>query len=297
MSWTFLLVSAGLVAIALAGTFVPMTRPRRILLERLPDPLEDKKDALLRSLADLDEERATGALREEDYRTLRVDTERRAVAVLKEIASRDGGDGLRDRLGEIRPRGEGTSSSPSRRWVAATVVTMAVVVATVPMLAGSLRARSPDQAITGDLGTGASSGGTDPLSFFEQRVAQNPNDLAARLDLAYRYLSAGRLPDAITQYEAALRLDPKNPEAHAELGFILFLADRPKDGLDQVDLALTRDPEYPQGLFIKGVILLQGLGRRGAARAALESYLRAAPFGAERATAEKLLGKIDDQRP
>ncbi len=113
----------------------------------------------------------------------------------------------------------------------------------IPLLTGSLSSREPGQPITGSL-PGASAQAHDPLAFFERRVQAHPKDVAARLDLAYRYLDVGQIPQAIDQYVAALRLDPENAEAHANLGLLLFPAGRPRVGLSQVDEALSVDPTY-----------------------------------------------------
>lgn len=120
----------------------------------------------------------------------------------------------------------------------------------------------------------------------------HPKDVAARLDLAYPYLDVGQIPQAIDQYVAALRLDPENAEAHANLGLLLFLAGRPRVGLSQVDEALSVDPTYPEALYIKGLILLKGLGRERQAASVLEKYLQLAPFGGERDLVERLLQQV-----
>jgi tetratricopeptide (TPR) repeat protein len=129
----------------------------------------------------------------------------------------------------------------------------------------------------------------DPLAFFEGRVAEHPDDLAARLDLAHRYLDAARVEDALAQYTVALELDPDDAEAHAHVGLILLLADRPDDALASVERALATAPDYPEALFIRGWILLEGLDRPAEAIESLEAYLDSAPFGAERDRAEELI--------
>ena len=39
-----------------------------------------------------------------------------------------------------------------------------------------------------------------------------PNDLAARLDLAHRYLDVGMIEESLSQYAVALDLDPDDAE-------------------------------------------------------------------------------------
>lgn len=283
-------VAAILAAVAAAGVVGPFRRPAPDL-DAAPDPLEEERRRLLRNLRDLDEERATGALTDDAYRALRGDLEARTVAVLRTLESRNGegtlAEGLRD-LAATRPGRAGREDVPRRgrsRSVVAVVVVGAVAAgAMVALLSGSLRDRSPGEAITGDV-----PGQVDAVTFFERRVRQHPDDLAARLDLGQRYLERGDAEGAVEQYLEALRIDPRSAEAHAQLGFVLHAAGRPEEGLQAVDRALEIDPRYPLALYYRGLILLEGLDRPRQAADALEGYLREAPFGSFRRDAERLL--------
>jgi cytochrome c-type biogenesis protein CcmH len=70
VTWVVLVASAAVAAVAVLGVMWPYQRTRRIALERLADPLEDERGALLRTLRDLDDEHQEGALGDEDYRAL-----------------------------------------------------------------------------------------------------------------------------------------------------------------------------------------------------------------------------------
>jgi tetratricopeptide (TPR) repeat protein len=131
----------------------------------------------------------------------------------------------------------------------------------------------------------------DPLAFFERRVQAHPDDLAARLDLAHRYLDAGMVEASLSEYAVALELDPDDAEALAHVGIILYQSGRPQDALRSVDRSLSTDPRYPEALFFRGVILLRGLDRPDEAIATFEDYLDAAPFGVERQTAKDLIAQ------
>jgi tetratricopeptide (TPR) repeat protein len=278
MTLFVLLASAVLAAVAAAGVLAPFVRSARPI-EPGRDPLEEERRRLMRSLSELEEERLRDELPAEEYDALRVETESRAVAVLRALEARDGaGADTTASLRSTAPR----DRRPGR--TAATVLVGAAVIAvTVPLLAGAIRDRGAGQPFTG---VPVSS---DPLAFFQQRVRDHPSDLAARLDLAREYMGVGDLRSAVEQYLTALQLDPKNPEARANLGFLLYQAGQPEDGLEQVEEALEVEPDYPEGLYFKGVILLRGLDRPGEAVAALEAYLEAAPFGSRRAEVEELL--------
>jgi tetratricopeptide (TPR) repeat protein len=294
MNWIVFLASATLACVAAAGVLRPFSRSRSMTLEALTDPLEDERSSLFRTLKDLDDERDTGQLSEEAYRSLRRETEGRAVAVLRALEARGGVGELASDLRELRPHGgpdsvgEGASTpSPGRRRrQALAVIAGAVVVAVVAVvLARAIETRTPGEAITGTTVGG--------LAFFEDRVAQHPNDVAARLDLAQRYLETGDAQSAVQQYVAILELDPRNAEARAQLGFLVYEAGRAADGLAAVRKALQIDPTYPEALYFEGVILMKGLNRPADAAQAFRTYLAAAPFGAHRDEVEQLLKEAE----
>jgi tetratricopeptide (TPR) repeat protein len=299
MTFAVLVAAAGLAAVAAAGVLHPFGRGRALAAERLADPLEDERDSLLRSLRDLDEERANGELEDGAYRALRTETETRAVAVVRALEARDGAGTLVDEIRSVHRRSplatdamSGNGSEPKtnpergrrrRKPVAVGAVALAAAAVAGVLLSAAVRTRAPGQPITGGVGV------SNPIAFFEQRVADHPNDVAARLDLAQQYEAAGNAQGAIEQYLATLKIDPRNAEAHAELGFILFWAGKPEDGLRAVQQALDVQPDYPQALYYKGVILLRGLKRPADAADAFRAYLAAAPYGALRAQVEDLL--------
>lgn len=290
MTALVLLAGAILAAVAAAGVLHPFRRGETGRVEAPPDPLEEERDALLRTLRDIEEDRRTGSLTEEGYRGLRAETEARAVAVLRALDARDGDGEAVAAIRDLRPppgRADGRRPEGRRPSGAATILVLAAVVAgATPLLWSALGERAPGQPITGSVGG-------DPLTVFEERVRRNPDDLAARLDLGERYLAAGNAGGAVEQYLAALEIDPRSAEAHAQLGFVLFRAGRPTEGLRAVDRALELDPDLPLALFYRGVILLRGLDRPRAAAEALRAYLDAAPFGSFRDQARTLLAEAE----
>jgi tetratricopeptide (TPR) repeat protein len=297
MTWLVAAVSAVLAAVAVAGVLRPFRRPESRALEATTDPLEDERSGLIRSLRELDDEHATGQLSEETYLALRHETEVRAVAVLRSLEARDGLGAMGTELRSLRSRhpagaignGDGAAMAVTtprgRRNTVALVIGVIVVGVVAAVLARSVQSRTSGEQITG-----TTQGG---LGFFQQRVADHPNDVAARLDLAQRYLETGDPRSAIQQYVAVLELDPRNAEAHAQLGFLVYEAGRPADGLAAVQKALEVDPTYPEALYYEGVILLKGLNRPVEAATAFRAYLQAAPFGAHRDEVERLLTEAE----
>jgi tetratricopeptide repeat protein len=289
MSWIVLLAAALLAGVAAGGVLRPFGSAREVTLERLADPLEDERASLLRTLRELDEDRARGDLSETTYRSLRSETEGRAVSVLRALEAREGAGNLASDLRTLRvaPSADGTGAatlSPRRRVLAAVLIAVAVLGVSIPLLARAVSSRTPGEPITG-----FTQGGGSTLALFEQRVASHPQDLAARLDLADRYMAAGSTAAAAAQYLVALQIDPGNAEAHAKLGFLLYRGGKAEEGMRAVNAALAVDPSYPEALYYKGVILLRALSRPAEAAEAFRSYLKVAPFGSRRSEVRQLL--------
>ena len=281
---------AALAAVAAAGVTAGFRRRDPLPVEPLADPLEDRRVALLRSLADLEEAHASGVLEDADYRRLRGDTESRIARLLRAIDGRrsprpavatDGGAVALEVEAPDRP-GRTTGRVPP--WAVAILLASTVLAVAVT---GLLREAEPAAVEP------APATSDDPFAFFEQRVRDHPNDLAARLDLAHRYLDANRVEEALEEYAVALELDPDDAEAHAHIGLILYASHQPEEALASVDRALETAPGYPEALFIRGAILLRGLDRPEEAIEAFEAYLAAAPFGQERGTAQQLIAEAE----
>jgi tetratricopeptide (TPR) repeat protein len=287
---------AGLALVAGVGVIAGYLREAPAPVEPLADPLDDRREALLRSLADLEEAHASGALDEPDYVRLREQTEGSMARVLRALDRRDAAPAgsVATAAGSVAaavaldgvptPTVQTNTTEPRRvpPWAVAVLIggtVLAVVVA-------SLARDAEPQIQASTLQTS-----DDPLAFFERRVKDHPDDLAARLDLAHRYLDAGMVERSLSEYAVALELDPDDAEALAHVGIILYQSGRAEEALRSVDRALSTDPRYPEALFIRGVILLRGLDRPRDAISAFETYLEAAPFGTERETAKDLIAE------
>lgn len=277
----------GLALVAGAGVVAGYLREAPAPFEPPVDPLEDRRTALERSLDDLEEAHASGALDGPSFERLREQTRERLARVNRALERRSS-----DAASAVATAGRASASSrrTDRRvpaWAVALLVGAAVIAVAISALSRDAQPTTSAEA--------AASGGTeDPLVFFERRVEDHPDDLAARLDLAHRYLDAGRIEESLAQYAAALDLDPDDAEAHAHVGMILYLSDRPQEALESVDRALATDPRYPEALFFRGVILLRGLERPREAIDAFEAYLDAAPFGVERDNAKELIAEAEE---
>jgi hypothetical protein len=196
--------------------------------ERLdPDALaalEEQRDFLRRSLADLDRERDVGDVDDDDYATLRADYERRAAAVDRAIT-----DG-RARFAAARRR-----RSPLRTFVvAAAAVVFAATVGLV--VAQAVGRREPGQPLAGGVGG-------DPTA--------TRDELARCLDLGSRR----QVLDALQCYDAVLERQPDNVEAIAYRGWLLHLSGLPYEALPWLDRGVQVDARYPDVRVFRAVVL------------------------------------------
>jgi tetratricopeptide (TPR) repeat protein len=196
--------------------------------ERLdPDALaalEEQRDFLRRSLADLDREREAGDVDDVDYATLRADYERRAAAVDRAITEG------RARFAAARRR-----RSPVRTIaVAAAALVFAAVVGLV--VAQAVGRREPGQPLAGGVGGESTS---------------TRDELARCLDLGSRR----RVLDALQCYDAVLEREPDNVEAMAYRGWLLHLAGLPYEALPWLDRAVEVDARYPDVRVFRAAVL------------------------------------------
>ena len=225
-------------------------RARVVTDERATDGgSEEEREFLLRSLDDLEAERAAGNIDDETYQRLHDDyTARAAIAVR---AMRDGRTrGARRPRHRRRRAGTGSSSSAGSscsRSVAATVMAFA------------LGARLPGQTITGNRGAGAA--GVVQRArrrALERAVARSPTDAEARLALARFRLGrrdlAGALRDVPGRGHARRRRTPSRSRTAAGSSGSRAT---PTRRLQLLDKAVTVDPSYPDAHFFRGYVLLQ----------------------------------------
>lgn len=105
------------------------------------------------------------------------------------------------------------------------------------------------------------------------RLARNPKDLAALVQLADMEFDARRFDKATPLFVRALALDPSNPDVRTDYAVALHESGRDLDALAQADTVLKERPDFPTALFDRGVIL-QAIGRRSDAATAFRRYLR-----------------------
>lgn len=195
--------------------------------------LEEQRDFLLRSLADLEREHAAGDLEEDDYETLRDDYTARAAEVLRAI------DDQRAAF----------EAAKGGRSLGRTVAVLAGVVV-FAALSGWLVARSLGARQAGDTLTG----GID--------VEQSPSQRAQQ---CIQKLNPTAPSEAIECFQAVLDDDPRNPVALTWLGWQLGLsasfvppeeggADLEESARQLVERAVEVNPSYSYARAFRAVL-------------------------------------------
>lgn len=226
--------------------------------------IEDQREFLLRSLDDLERERAEGGLADDDYRRLRDDYTARAAAALRAEGEDDtpqvaGGEGG-------RPRSVGRALA-----VGGAVVAFAVVAAL--LLTRSLGERLPGESVTGN-----------------DQLGSEYDDLMAQAD---RLISQGEGADALEAYDRAARIDPGAAAPRARGALIVFQAGLVDQAVARLDEAESADPEYAETWFVRGIVLLQGRGDTEGARAAFSRCVELDPEGPYAEDARVAIQEID----
>ncbi|MGH9164377.1 MAG: tetratricopeptide repeat protein, partial [Acidimicrobiales bacterium] len=226
--------------------------------------LEEERDFLLRSLRDLEAERAAGDIDHADYHALRDDYTARAAVALTALGA-PGGSGLVAAAvpGAVRS-GSTAGASGSRRkplLVGAGVVAFAIA-------AGAFMARSSGERLPGEPASGSI-------------TATGPSDQLARARLL---IGRDKTLDAIRLYDTVLAKQPAQPEALTYRGWLVLLAGRQSanpaladKGLASIEQAIAADPAYPDAHFFRGLVLFQDRNDPSAAAAELRAFLASSP--------------------
>jgi Flp pilus assembly protein TadD len=122
----------------------------------------------------------------------------------------------------------------------------------------------------------------DAMTQFEAAVRLDPDNVVMRDNLGNILLHVpGRFSDAIAQFEAAVRTNPKYVKAHFDLGNVLITAGRLPDAVAEFQAALKLDPEDPETHNYLGVALSKIPGRLADAITEYQAALRIKPDYAE----------------
>jgi len=248
--------------------------------------LEERYQAAVRSLEEIEADHEAGNLSDADLEELRgryateiVHLERELGVPEDEVSAPGGG----------RATGEAGSPSPGRSWVPAAVGWTAAGIAFVAIaylaMSSALRPRAGDDSITGSIpGQGAGAPMAVPvadvdmerLAALEDIVADDPQNLEALVELGHLYLLLQRYDELNFVTQAALSIDPNHPEALTHLGMLLFAMGHPEGVIPAFDQALAVDPDFAEALQFKGMVSFM-TGDFATAVEAWEHYVEVIP--------------------
>src|SRR5262245_15362113 len=236
--------------------------------------LERERDFLLKSLDDLETERAAGNIDDASYCELHDDYTARAAATIR--ALRDGVDA----------RSVAPPVSWRRRGLVLGGIVAFAVLAAVALAAG---ARLPGQTSSGNQPSTAPSAG-ERKTRLQEAADKSPNDPQARLALARFLEESGDTVESLKQYDKVVEISPGNADALANAGRLRFIvagqvpspdAQRQlvTDARTYLDRAVEADPNDADARYYRGVLLLDGFGQVDAAIGEFQRYLVLAPDG------------------
>ena len=183
--------------------------------------LERERDFLLRSLDDLDAERAAGDLDTSDHAALADDYTRRLAEVARSID-------------EERTAFDQVDTKLDTRQRVFTVIGIVVLAALAGVLLGEASGfRSPDDSVTGD-------------------IRQSSAGLLAEADTLTR---EQRWPEAIEVYDEVLDVAPGNVEALTYRGWLTARLGDDETALLDLSEAVAVDPTYPDARVFSAIVL------------------------------------------
>ena len=209
----------------------------------MSDDLRDEQQFLLRSLRDLDNERAAGDIDDADYAALRDGYISRTAAITREL------------------NGAGASEAISRNWVRRILVVGCVIAAGAG--AGIWVASQSGQRLPGESSSGA--------------IEQSSSGILSTA----RQLNFSDPGKAIELYTQVLKLEPDNAEALTYRSWILALTARAATGsVKQLALvtavndllrAQKVDNEYPDAHCFLGIVYFRFLNSASLAKPQLDT--------------------------
>lgn len=232
----------------------------------MSDDLRHEQQFLLRSLRDLDNERAAGDIDDADYAALRDGYIARTAAITREL------EGI-----------ESVTPAVQRGWVRRVLVVVCVIA--VAAAAGIWVARQSGQRLPGQSASGA--------------IEQSTSGLLATA----RQLNFSDPGKAIELYTQVLKLEPDNPEALTYRSWILALTARAATGsVKQLALvtavndllrAQKVDSQYPDAHCFLGIVYFRFLNSASLAKPQLDTCKAMNPPKEVQSFVDSIVAEVD----
>jgi cytochrome c-type biogenesis protein CcmH/NrfG len=134
-------------------------------------------------------------------------------------------------------------------------------------------------------------------SAMKTTAQQNPGDAVTRVELGNLYFDAGRYPEAVEWYEAALKINPKDVNASTDLGIAVYYMNQADKALAQFDRSLEVDPRHAKTLLNIGIVRAFGKQDLKGASEAWQKVLVVAPGSEEARAATQALEGVKSAHP
>jgi cytochrome c-type biogenesis protein CcmH len=215
-----------------------------------------EREALIRSLKELEVDHGQGRLTDADYARLKATDERRLLQVLDRLEALAGREPVPPVITDRGARPGG------RAWVTAVVPAALVLIGSSGIYA-FIQWQQVQKLAAVSTQAGAD-GMPDPrqmVARLEARLRANPDDLEGQIMAGRSYMALDRLAEAKQAWTKVLELDPRNHEAHYSVGVILINTRQFDDpelfqaALDHFDRALVNVPMEPAVNWYRGVAL------------------------------------------
>jgi len=273
----------------------PILMGEEAILDEQQVSLSIEKNALLRTMSELEVDYAQGKMSVDDYNRIKITSEHRLLSLLDQL----GGDGLKRSVEGEAPRAlpvEGATQAPlNRPWgvmLGMGIWIVAGAFGVFTLVHGKINKNQMASQPVEVRGEEAQpTGMPDPVKMvarLEERLKANPNDLNGQMMLGRSYMVLDRWEDAKKTWEKVLEIDNRNGTAHASLGEILLRSHAPGDkgiaeeALGHFEKAMISAPQDPSINWGRGVALVQ-IGRIAEAEEAWVETFRALTPGSQEA--------------
>jgi cytochrome c-type biogenesis protein CcmH/NrfG len=125
----------------------------------------------------------------------------------------------------------------------------------------------------------------------------NPDDIAARVQLGNLYFDAQQYQDAIRWYQEALKLNPRDVNVSTDLGVSYYYTDQPDKALAQFQHSLSIDPKHLKTLLNVGIVRAFGKQDMAGAAEAWQHLIDLAPNSPEGQAARQALDSMKSAHP
>jgi len=236
-----------LVLLVVAAIAYPMIRARdrtrEVEHDEKPEDLRIRREKLYEAIRELELERATGSISQEEFDASRAAYEMQAASLLQQEEQR----GRRRPQPAKKPaaaKAGATSPPPVSQRLGLLIPAALILLVGVGIgyfLGTSLTARQGGMGVSGSVPGGEQTLGT-PSSLEEANEAFNRGDFRRALE----------------GYKKILESDPENAKALTQIGVLLARGEHHDEAIKVFDRVLGIRPNYPQALFEKGLVLFQG---------------------------------------